>query len=40
MGSILTYRRTYILRHAGHSWQGRCRPEASFMIRYWWDNLV
>ncbi|MFV1961671.1 MAG: alpha/beta fold hydrolase [Acidimicrobiia bacterium] len=38
--SILTNRRTYILRHAGHFWQDDAGPEASLMIRYWWDNLV
>jgi haloalkane dehalogenase len=37
---ILTNRRTYILRHAGHFWQDDAGPEASLMIRYWWDNLV
>lgn len=35
--SILTNRRTYILRHAGHFWPDDAGPEASLMIRYWWD---
>jgi haloalkane dehalogenase len=36
--SILTNRRTYILRHAGHFWQDDAGPEASLMLRYWWDQ--
>lgn len=36
--SILTNRRTYILRHAGHFWQDDAGPEAALMIRYWWDQ--
>ena len=36
--TILSNRRTYILRHAGHFWQDDAGPEASLMIRYWWDK--
>ena len=36
--TILSNRRTYILRHAGHFWQDDAGPEASLMIRYWWDQ--
>jgi haloalkane dehalogenase len=36
--SVLANRRTYILRHAGHYWQDDAGPEASLMIRYWWDQ--
>jgi len=37
--SVLTNRRTYILRHAGHYWQDDAGPEAALMIRYWWDRV-
>ena len=36
--TILTNRRTYILRHAGHFWQDDAGPEAALMLRYWWDT--
>lgn len=36
--SILSNRRTYVLRHAGHFWQDDAGGEAALMIRYWWDN--
>lgn len=36
--TILTNRRTYILRHAGHFWQDDAGAEAALMIRYWWDT--
>jgi pimeloyl-ACP methyl ester carboxylesterase len=36
--SVLSNRRTYILRHAGHYWQDDAGPEAALMLRYWWDQ--
>lgn len=36
--TILTNRRTHILRHAGHFWQDDAGAEAALMIRYWWDH--
>ena len=36
--SILSNRRTYILRHAGHYWQDDAGPESALMLRYWWDQ--
>jgi haloalkane dehalogenase len=35
--TILTNRRSYILRHTGHYWPDDAGPEAALMIRYWWD---
>lgn len=36
--TILTNRRTYILRHTGHFWADDAGGEAALMTRYWWDN--
>ena len=36
--TILTNRRTYILRHAGHYWPDDAGPEAALMLRYWWEK--
>ncbi len=38
--TILTNRRSYVLRHTGHYWQDDAGPEAALMIRYWWDQAV
>ena len=38
--TILSNRRTYILRRAGHYWPDDAGPEAALMIRYWWDRSV
>ena len=36
--TILSNRRTYILRHTGHFWPDDAGPEAALMIRYWWEQ--
>jgi len=36
--TILTNRRTHVLRHSGHFWQDDAGAEAALMLRYWWDQ--
>lgn len=38
--SILSNRRTYVLRHAGHYWPDDAGAEAALMLRYWWDQAA